>query len=188
MKENPIKLKQAIDEMADKCLLAVEQLRANAHAQVDQKVTTILKKSDKQKQTITGQLNTLKSCIRFVQKTLSCRKPAARTAMVAKAASVLIGVTLAPTKVSATVPLVMAVKDIESMLLSERLVSEFNSSKIKVTGWTHSTLRNQMVSNYLPALHYLVPTIWAESNQPCSWLDSAQLALHMHRIRISRKD
>ena len=169
MKENPIKLKQAIDEMADKCLLAVEQLRANAHAQVDQKLATSLEKSNEQKQMITGELNTLKSCIRFVQKTLSCREPAARTAMVAEAASVLSGVTLAPTtEVSATVPLVMAVKDIESMLLSERLVSEFNSSKIKVTGWTHSTLRNQMVSNYLPALHYLVPTIWAESNQPRS--------------------
>ncbi|XP_064397897.1 E3 ubiquitin-protein ligase TRIM56-like [Halichondria panicea] len=145
MKENPIKLKQAIDEMADKCLLAVEQLRANAHAQVDQKLATSLEKSNEQKQMITGQLNTLKSCIRFVQKTLSCREPAARTAMVAKAASVLTGVTLASTEVSATVPLVMAVKDIESMLQSERLVSEFNSSKIKVTGWTHSTLRNQMV-------------------------------------------
>ena len=145
MKENPIKLKQAIDEIADKCLLAVEQLRANAHAQVDQKLATNLDKSNEQKQIITGQLNTLKSCIRFVQKTLSCSEPAARTAMVAKAASVLTRVTLAPTEVSATVPLVMAVNDIESMLQSETLVSEFNSSKIKVTGWTHSTLRNQMV-------------------------------------------
>ncbi len=147
MKENPVKLKQAINEMADKCLLAVEQLRANAHAQVDQKLATSLKKSNEQKQTITSELNTLKSCIRFVQKTLSCREPAARTAMVAEAASVLSGVTLAPTtEVSATVPLVMAVKDIESMLQSETLVTEFNSSKIKVTGWTYSsTLRNQMV-------------------------------------------
>ena len=148
MKENPVKLKQAIDEMADKCLLAVEQLRVNAHAQVDQQLATSLKKSTEQKQMITDELNTLKSCIRFVQKTLSCREPAARTAMVAKAASVLSGVTVTSTEVSATVPLVMAVNDIESMLKSETLVSNFNSSKIKVTGWTgwtDSTLRKQMV-------------------------------------------
>ncbi len=147
MKENPVKLKEAIDEMADKCLLAVEQLRANAHAQVDQKLATSLEKSNEQKQMITGELNTLKSCIRFVQKTLSCREPAARTAMVAKAASVLTGVTLAPTEVSAIVPLVMAVNDIEYIFQFKTLVSEFNSSKIKVTGWTHSDsiLRNQMV-------------------------------------------
>ncbi len=56
MKENPVKLKQAIDEMADKCLLAVEQLRANAHAQVDRKLTTSLEKSNEQKQTITSEL------------------------------------------------------------------------------------------------------------------------------------
>ncbi len=144
MKENPVKLKQAIDEMADKCLLAVEQLRVNAHAQVDQQLATSLKKSTEQKQMITGELNTLKSCKRFVQKTLSCSEPAARTAMVAKAASVLSGVTVTSTEVSAAVPLVMAVNDIESMLKSETLVSDFNSSKIKVTGWTDSTLRKQM--------------------------------------------
>ncbi len=145
MKENPIKLKKAIDEIADKCLLAVERLRDNAHAQVDQKLATSLEKSNEQKQMITGELNTLKSCGRFVQKTLSCSEPAARTAMVAKAASVLSGVTVTSTKVSAIVPLVMAVNDIESMFQSETLVSEFNPSKIKVTGWTHSTVRNQMV-------------------------------------------
>ncbi|XP_064397895.1 E3 ubiquitin-protein ligase TRIM56-like [Halichondria panicea] len=145
MKENPMKLKQAIDEIADKCLLAVEQLRANAHAQVDQKLATSLEKSNEQKQMITGELNTLKSCIRFVRKTLSCHEPAARTAMVAKAASVLSGVTVTSTEVSAIVPLFMAVNDIESMFQSETLVSEFNPSKIKVTGWTHSTVRNQMV-------------------------------------------
>ncbi len=156
MKENPVKLKKAIDEIADKCLLVVEQLRANAHAQVDQKLATSLEKSNEQKQTITSELNTLKSCIRFAQKTLSCREPAARTAMVAKAASMLSGVTVTSTKVSAIVPLVMAVNDIEYIFQSKTLLSTFNSSKIKVTGWnpSDSILRNQMVIQVtIPAVH-----------------------------------
>ncbi|XP_064395345.1 E3 ubiquitin-protein ligase TRIM45-like [Halichondria panicea] len=144
MEENPVKLKQAINEMADKCLLAIEQLRVNAHAQVNQQLIS-LKKSTEQKQTITDELTTLKSCMQFAQKTLSCSEPAARIAMVAKATSVLSGVKVTCTEVPATVPLFMSVNNLESVLKSKELVSEFNSSRIEVTGWTNSILRKQKV-------------------------------------------
>ena len=68
----------------------------------------------------------------------------------------LSGVTVTSTKVSAIVPLVMAVNDIEYIFQSKTLLSTFNSSKIKVTGWnpSDSILRNQMVIQVtIPAVH-----------------------------------